>query len=258
MSDVKFTPLSRVLKALGQEEPDRVPLFLLLSITGAKFAATSIEEYFTDGERVAEYQLRMQERYGHDCLYAFYYASAEVEAFGGSTQFFPDGPPNAGSPPIRSPRDIDNLTIPVPQECPVLRRILETQRILKAEAGERLPIIGVAISPFSIPVMQMGFEPYLNLMYEDPDRFERLMAINEAFCVAWANAQLEAGATAICYFDPVSSTTIIPREHYLRTGFNVAKRTLAGSMAPRPPTWPQGTVRRLWMILRLPARRWLA
>jgi len=58
------------------------------------------------------------------------------------------------------------------------------------------------------------------------------MQINEAFCVAWANAQLKAGATAICYFDPVSSSTIVPRETYLRTGFAVAKRTLARIQGP--------------------------
>jgi uroporphyrinogen decarboxylase len=44
------------------------------------------------------------------------------------------------------------------------------------------------------------------------------MQLNEDFAVEWANAQLAAGATAICYFDPVSSTTNIPRELYLRTG----------------------------------------
>ena len=78
-----------------------------------------------------------------------------------------------------------------------------------------LPIIAVAISPFSLPVMQMGFDRYLELMHEQPVRFQRLMQLNEDFTVEWANAQLAAGATAICYFDPVSSTTNIPRALYL-------------------------------------------
>jgi len=47
------------------------------------------------------------------------------------------------------------------------------------------------------------------------------------FTVEWANAQLAAGATAICYFDPVSSTTNIPRRLYLETGQQVAKRTIS-------------------------------
>jgi uroporphyrinogen decarboxylase len=80
--------------------------------------------------------------------------------------------------------------------------------------------------------MQLGFEKYLQLLYEQPELFERLMQVNEAFCAAWANAQLAAGATAICYFDPVSSSTIIPRELYLQTGFQVAKRVLAAIKGP--------------------------
>ncbi len=232
MNDSSMTSLQRVLTTLGHQEPDRVPLFLLLSITGAKFADTSIEEYFKDAERVAETQLRMQARYGHDCLYAFYYASAEAEAFGGSSIFFTDGPPNAGVPPIRSVRDIEGLTVPQAREVPALERVLETTRLLKAEVEDRLPIIGVVISPFSLPVMQMGFEGYLNLMYEKPKHFERLMEVNQEFCVDWANAQLEAGATAITYFDPVSSTTVIPRDHYLKTGHRIAKETIARIQGP--------------------------
>jgi uroporphyrinogen decarboxylase len=74
--------------------------------------------------------------------------------------------------------------------------------------------------------------PYLELLHDQPERFERLMQVNEAFCVAWANAQLAAGAAAIVYFDPVSSPTIIPRELYLKTGQPIAKRTLARISGP--------------------------
>jgi uroporphyrinogen decarboxylase len=83
------------------------------------------------------------------------------------------------------------------------------------------------ISPFSLPVMQMGFEAYLVLMHEDEPRFEKLMRVNEEFTTTWANAQLAAGAGAISYSDPVSSPSIVERELYLRTGFPIACRTLA-------------------------------
>jgi uroporphyrinogen decarboxylase len=69
-------------------------------------------------------------------------------------------------------------------------------------------------------------------MHEQPDRFLKLMQANEEFTVNWANAQLAAGATAICYFDPVSSTTNIPRDLYLATGQQVAKRALARIKGP--------------------------
>ena len=224
--------MQRVLTALGQKEPDRVPLFLLATLHGAKEVGLSIQEYFSRAENVVEGQMRLLKKYHSDCLYPFFHASIETDAWGGDTLFLPDGPPLCGAPIIHRPEDIDTLQPPRVMEAPGLIRVLETIRELKSRVGDTVPIIGVAISPFSIPVMQLGFDSYIELIYEQQDRFERLMQLNEAFTIEWANAQLAAGATAICYFDPVSSSTNIPRELYLKTGQQVAKRTIAQIKAP--------------------------
>jgi uroporphyrinogen decarboxylase len=232
MSTNTMTSMQRTLTTLGHQEPDRVPLFLLTTLHGAKELNVSIEDYFSQSANVIEGQMRLHRKYRSDCFYPFYYAALETEAWGGETIFLQDGPPLCGAPIIQKPQDIDRLETPSVAASAGLVRVLETIAALKASAGDTVPIIGVAISPFSLPVMQMGFHAYLELMYEQPDRFERLMALNEAFTVTWANAQLAAGATAICYFDPVSSPTNVPRELYLRTGQQVAKRTIAQIKGP--------------------------
>ncbi|MET0106028.1 MAG: uroporphyrinogen decarboxylase family protein [Sedimenticola sp.] len=226
MNENTMSSLERVLTALQQKEGDRVPFFLLLSLTGAREMGMGIEEYFSDPQAVAQAQLRMRQKFRHDCYYSFYYASIEVEAWGGDSIFYEDGPPNAGKPPIHDATLIDNLESPSVAEAEGLQRVMKTQQLIKAEAGDEALIIGVVMSPFSLPVMQMGFEGYLNLMHNDRERFWRLMELNRQFTVEWANSQLAAGAHAICYFDPVSSTTVIPRDLYLETGFKVAQETL--------------------------------
>jgi len=230
--NVTMNSMQRTLTTLGQQEPDRVPLFLLTTEHGAKELGLSIEEYYTRAEYVIEGQLRLLKKYRGDCLYSFFYASIETEAWGGSTIYLPDGPPLCGPPVIHSREAIDRLQVPSVTDSVPLARVLETTRALKARVGDTVPIIGVAISPFSLPVMQMGFDNYIELIYEDPVRFEKLMEANITFCVEWSNAQLAAGATAICYFDPVSSTTNIPRELYLKTGQQIAKRTLPRIKGP--------------------------
>jgi uroporphyrinogen decarboxylase len=227
-----MTSLERVLATLGHREPDRVPLFLLLTMHGAKELGLGIKEYFSKAEHVVEGQMRMLEKYGHDCLYPFFYAPVEVEAWGGEVVYVDDGPPNSGQTCIASPEQIAGLTPPDVCNTPCLRKVLDAVSGIKARVGDAAPIVGVVMSPFSLPVMQMGFGPYLDLIYEQPKVFWRLMRLNEAFCVDWANAQLAAGATAICYFDPVSSPSIVPRELYLETGFVVAKRMLASIKGP--------------------------
>jgi uroporphyrinogen decarboxylase len=113
-----------------------------------------------------------------------------------------------------------------------LQKVLQTTASLKKQSGGEVPIIGVAMSPFSLPVMQMGFDKYFELIYFHREKFHRLMRLNEAFCNEWANAQLEAGATAICYFDPLASPSMIPRDIFLETGYHVAQRTIASIRGP--------------------------
>jgi uroporphyrinogen decarboxylase len=227
----EMTSLERVFTTLSHKEPDRVPLFLLLTMHGAKELGITIREYFSSAENVAEGQLRLQKKYKHDCYYPFFYAPLEVEAWGGEVIFREDGPANSGMPIIKNPEDILKLTPPEIKDNACLGKMLRSIEILKAKGGE-VPIVGVVMAPFSLPVMQMGFDKYFDLMYERTDLFEHLMRVNEEFTVNWANAQLKSGATAITYFDPVSSTTIIPRDFFLKTGFQIAKRTFARINGP--------------------------
>jgi len=46
--------LERVLTTLSHREPDRVPLFLLVTMHGAKELGLSIREYFSKAEYVVE------------------------------------------------------------------------------------------------------------------------------------------------------------------------------------------------------------
>ena len=235
----KMTSLERVLKTLGHKEPDRVPLFLLVTMHGAKELGLGLQEYFSRGEHVAEGQLRLREKYGHDCLYSILYAPLEAEAWGGEVIFRDDGPANSGEPLILDVEQIRSLEPPDVATSPVLARALRATEVLSQRSHD-VPIVGSVVSPFSLPVMQLGFEAYLDLMFERRDLFERLMAVNEEFCVAWANAQLAAGATAVGYFDPVSSPTVVSPERYRETGFKVAQRTIARIKGPTATHFASG------------------
>lgn len=238
MSEPEMTSQERVLKTISFEEPDRVPYFLLLSLHGAKELGLTIREYFSRASNIVEGQRRLHARYGHDCLYGFFHASLEVEAFGGETLFFDDGPPNAGFPPLKI-ADLESLEPPNPEEHEGLRRVLRAIEGLVEVGRGGVPIVGVAVAPYSLPTMQMGFEAYLDLIYQRTDLLERLLAVNEEFCVAWANAQLAAGATVICYFNPFCSPTIIPPD-VAAVGFASSKRTIARINGPTATHFASG------------------
>lgn len=227
-----MTSAERVGTVLRGGEPDRVPWLLLVTLHGARELGVSIEEYFSDPERVVEGQLRMRRRYRHDCLYGFFHAAIEAEAWGVEVLYRDDGPPNAGEPLARRLDDVLRLEAPRVRDSACLRKVLSALVALKARSGGDVPVIGVALSPYSLPVMQLGFERYLELLHERRDLLARLLAMNEEFCVEWANAQLDAGADALAYFDPVASPSIVPRELYMATGFDTDRRTLSRIRGP--------------------------
>ena len=227
-----YTPLQRVMTTLQHKEPDRVPFFLFFTMHGALEIGISIEEYFSKAEYVAEAQIKLQKKYGHDCVNGFYYIAAEFEAFAGDIIFSKEGPINAGAPIIHSSKDILSLKVPKVEEIPVLNRILKTIEVLNEKVGEELPVIGLVTSPLSLPIMQMGFDKYIELMVNEPEVFEVLLQKNKEFTISWANAQINAGATAIAYFDPGASITIMTKENYIQYGSPVAKEVISKIKGP--------------------------
>jgi uroporphyrinogen decarboxylase len=222
----KMTSMERIGTALSHQEPDRVPVMLTVTMHGAKELGLSIEEYFSRPKYVIEGQLRLRRKFGHDCLNALTYGAMEYEAFGGQAVFSDDGPPNAGAPVVRSREDIFSLSVPKIEDTPMLQDGLAIVRgLVEAAAGE-VPVVGVAIAPFSIPVMLMGFQGWLDLLQDDREAVARLMQVTSRFCVDWANAQFAAGATAVAYYDPVSAADISHADLFEGIGLPVAKKTI--------------------------------
>ncbi len=229
---VAMSSSERVTAALSHREGDRVPLLLPTILQGARVLGMGIERYFSRAEQVVEGQLRLRQRYRGDAVFGFLYAAQEIEAWGGTTVFRDDGPPNAGEPPLRA-ADLDTVQAPWPQDCSTLLRVLRVIEQLAERLAGEAPVVGMLLSPLSLPVLQLGFERYLDLIYEEPARFERLLRVNEEFCVAWGEAQLAAGAAALVYADPVGSPSILPPALYRRHGFPAACRVharLAGAL----------------------------
>ncbi|MEI6519661.1 MAG: uroporphyrinogen decarboxylase family protein [bacterium] len=222
-----MTSAERLSTAMSFQEPDRVPFLLPTVMHGARELGVSVQEYFSNPEYVAEGQIRLWKKFQHDALIGFMYGAVEVEAWGGEVIYRGDGPPNSGNPFIKQPVDIHHLQVPSIKDTPCLQKVLKLISLLNERSEGKVPVMGSVISPFSLPVMQLGFDHYLDLIYDHRDLFEKLISLNEDFCVEWANAQLEAGAGAIGYADPVSSPTIIPRELYEETGFLIATRVIA-------------------------------
>ena len=220
--------MERIGTTLSHQEPDRVPVMLTVTMHGAKELGLSIEEYFSRPKYVIEGQLRLRRKFGHDCLNALTYGAMEYEAFGGRAIFSDDGPPNAGAPVIRTREDIFSLSVPKIDDTPMLQDGLAIVRGLAEAAAGEVPVVGVAIAPFSMPVMLMGFQAWLDLLQDDREAVDQLMRVTSRFCASWANAQFAAGATAVAYYEPGSAVDIRHGERCAGSGLPSARETIGG------------------------------
>ncbi len=220
-----MTSAERVSAAMGFRRPDRVPFVLPAHMHAARRLGLGIRECLETPRHVVAAQLHLCEWLGNDVVSGAPPAAFEVEAWGGTIEFDEAGPPVAGPPPIQ-PRNIPRLQPPRLEDSPRLLGSLEAIAELRARVGNTVPVVGAVVSPFSLPVLQLGFEAYLEVMLERPLDFERLMEVNAAYCREWARAQVRAGATTLTYADPVASTDVVPLETARQKALAVARQVL--------------------------------
>ncbi len=218
-----MTSAQRVFTTLSHQEPDRVPLALNLVLRGARELGLSIRDYFSDPANVVEAQLRLQQRFRSDVLFGFFHAALEYEAWGGEVVFTEDGPPNSGAPVLGSHQPLSSLRLPELAASKGLLKVLQAIEAMKARVGDEVPILGVAVSPYSLPVLQLGFDRYIELLLGDRAEFWTLMEQNRT------SRSARAGPTPSWPLAPAPSCTSTPW--------------------PRPPSSPAPSTR-------TPASRW--
>ena len=77
-----MTPLEILAAAINGEPAPRIPVFCNLLDQGARELGMTQKEYYARGENVAEAQLKMLARYGHDNVWSLSYVGVEAEILG--------------------------------------------------------------------------------------------------------------------------------------------------------------------------------
>lgn len=225
-----MTAAARLGTCLSHREADRVPFILPATMHPARLLGLPLSEYLVRPEAVVEGQLLFRERTGHDALVAFLHAAGEVEPFGGQVVLHDDGPPNAGPAPLRGPADVERLAVPDPLSSPSLCRTLDVARGLAAAAKGEVLVVSGAVAPFSLPVAQLGFAGWLDLLRTAPALARHLLEVNAAFVSRWIRLQHEAGVALVVLFDPLASPQMVPLETWMDVGLPALRAAMAGAV----------------------------
>jgi uroporphyrinogen decarboxylase len=107
--------------------------------------------------------------------------------------------------PVRSHRELALLQPLVPEES--LGFVLETIRILKADLGDRVPLIGFSGAPFTLASYLIegkasrDFVRTKTMMYTEPELWHALMQRLTEIVIVYLRAQCDAGVDALQLFD---------------------------------------------------------
>ncbi len=232
----EMTSLQRTLTTVAHQEPDRVPIFPVLLMQGARELGLPLPAYFASGEQLAKGQLALLERYGHDCVIGVPHVVQDAAAFGCGLIHFQDGPPSVDRMVANTYDDLQALRPPDPLTSPILRPTLDALERLAAAVKGKTPILGACIAPFSLPSMLIGTEKWMALLFEEPAVRDPIMAhilsVTFDFVVTWANLQLEHGADIIVLADGMASATVILRDQFIEHALPLVKRTTAAIAGP--------------------------
>ena len=215
-----ITSMDRLVCAINGEKSDRIPVFCNLIDQGAKELNLPLKEYFSKGEYVAEAQIRMREKYGYDNVWSLFYVGKEAELLGcKKIKYALDGPPNVEDFVIKTYDDIEKLTVPQDLEKhPEFAEQLKCLNLLKKEVGGTCPICAYITSTMSLPIMLMGMEKWMELLFMGPPEIRELLLEKcFDFFVKEITACKNAGADILVYSNPFGSTDMVPMKYFLDT-----------------------------------------
>jgi len=213
----KPSPRARFLSGLlGGRKGERIsvgnPTSLacleLMEKTGASFPQAHLE-----ARAMAELAAGGHELLGFDTIMPEFSVQQEAAALGCEMDW--GGPtmmPTARSHPAAT------LETPEPPpenilEKPSMRVVLDAIALLRREYGHRVAIVGKVMGPWTISYHLGGTEEFLVWTITHPDRVRRFLDTYKEVTVAFANAQLQAGADAVTIADHATGDLVSPRAY---------------------------------------------
>jgi len=210
-----MTPLEILVAAATGQPAPRIPVFCNLLDQGARELGMHAEAYFQSGTQVADAQLRMLRRYGHDNVWCLHYVGKEAELLGcREILFADDGVPNVADFVIKSWDDIAKLEIPADiTQHPAWQSIAECLGQLHDEVGATHPICAYATASTTLPAILMGMDKWMELFLLGPDdlRDELLRKCSDFFRLQIA-ALRAAGANVLVYSTPFGSPYFVGKD----------------------------------------------
>ncbi|MBL8057724.1 MAG: uroporphyrinogen decarboxylase family protein [Anaerolineales bacterium] len=190
---------------LRGEPVDRAPNFDIIMTFGAKYIGRPLSEYYKDWRVLCEANLAMVEHFQIDIVQAISDPFRETADFGAEIEFPEDDLPLSLVPLLQDYGDLAKLKTPDPATGRRMSDRLEAIRYFRSQVGGQVPIMGWVEGAFAESADLRGIQSLMTDTIENPrfvhDLLERCVAVE----IAFAQAQIAAGADIVGLGDAAAS-----------------------------------------------------
>ena len=210
---ITMTPKRRFLSALLGGRVDRVPIgsptsvatVEQMEITGAFFPGAHC-----DGEQMAHLAAGAVEILGYDAIMPYFSVQAEAAALGcdvdwGDVENMPVERSHPWSEPDQVRIHDDFL------RKPSIKAILDAIRILRAQYGHQVAIIGKVMGPWTLAYHLHGVQQFLLETLTAPAKVRGFLDRLKEVTVLFGQAQIVAGADVLCIADHATGDLVSPK-----------------------------------------------
>lgn len=208
----------RVSMALQHQEPDRVPVYPILSGVTRKLVNASYKEWSTNADICAEAYLQAAKQFDIDCVVTLIDLSIECDAWGQKLIF----PENEAAHPdytdcvIKSIEDYKNIKkVDYRNSERMMMHIEVCRRLVKELKGEK-PIVAFVFGPLGVLSMLRNQQDMYMDLYDDPDAvLGAVKEVNETL-KEYIEAICDTGVDAVMLDTLFASGSIMSKDMWMK------------------------------------------
>jgi len=224
-----MTAYDRMLRRLKGEPVDRPPNFDIFMTFAARRTGRPLKEYYLDYRVLVDANLRMLEDFNLDIVQAISDPCREAHDFGAQIEFPDDDMPLNRIHLLEELDDIKKLIPPNPYTGKRMSDRLEAIRLFREKVGGAVPIMGWVEGALAEAADLRGVSNIMLDLATEPEWVDELLELCVGVEIAFAKAQVEAGADIIGVGDAVGS--LISPAMYRRFALPYEQRIFAAVRA---------------------------
>lgn len=218
--------LTRVKTAIMHRQPDRTPVFPIVSGVTRNLIGVSYYDWATNANVCADCLIKANEELQTDCILTLTDLSVEASDFGQKMIY----PENEAAHPdfddlfIKTIDDYDLIKAINPRDTPRMSEHIKLCRLLVERKGNEVPIIAFVFGPLGILSMLRGQSNLYMDLYDCPDKVKNAVNLITEVLINYCEALMETGVHAIMLDTLFASQTIMSKEMWCEFEGDFVKR----------------------------------